>query len=238
MDYVQGGELFKYMLKRGRLEQEEAMKYFRQILSAMDYAHDLELCHRDLKPENMLIDFNGNIRIIDFGLGTRSSGKHLDLGCGSPHYTAPEVIRDRTFYDGRVADVWSAGVILYALLAGKLPFDGEYNTGLLDRIVDGQYTMLDFGLEMSDLISRMLEVNPDERITMKDIWRHPAVTKYAPRDGMGNETDRPVLPYKKDDMWGPSIGDPRETDKDILKMLMVLWDKRLSETVRLLQSNV
>ncbi|XP_056454752.1 serine/threonine-protein kinase BRSK2 [Gadus chalcogrammus] len=116
LEHVSGGELFDYLVKKGRLTPKEARKFFRQIISALDFCHSHSICHRDLKPENLLLDEKNNIRIADFGMASLQVGDSLlETSCGSPHYACPEVIRGEK-YDGRRADVWSCGVILFALL--------------------------------------------------------------------------------------------------------------------------
>lgn len=134
LEHVSGGELFDYLVKKGRLTPKEARKFFRQIISALDFCHAHNICHRDLvrfytlfqlrttqnirlqKPENLLLDDRCNIKVADFGMASlQVEGSMLETSCGSPHYACPEVIRGEK-YDGRKADVWSCGVILYALL--------------------------------------------------------------------------------------------------------------------------
>uniref|UniRef100_A0A672NFB7 BR serine/threonine kinase 2 n=1 Tax=Sinocyclocheilus grahami TaxID=75366 RepID=A0A672NFB7_SINGR len=116
LEHVSGGELFDYLVKKGRLTPKEARKFFRQIISALDFCHSHSICHRDLKPENLLLDEKNNIRIADFGMASLQVGDNLlETSCGSPHYACPEVIQGEK-YDGRKADVWSCGVILFALL--------------------------------------------------------------------------------------------------------------------------
>uniref|UniRef100_A0A8C4QPP3 non-specific serine/threonine protein kinase n=1 Tax=Eptatretus burgeri TaxID=7764 RepID=A0A8C4QPP3_EPTBU len=116
LEHVAGGELFDYLVRKGRLSPREARKFFRQIVSALHFCHLHSICHRDLKPENLLLDEWNEIRVADFGMASLQVGDSLlDTSCGSPHYACPEVIRGEK-YDGRRADVWSCGVILYALL--------------------------------------------------------------------------------------------------------------------------
>lgn len=125
LELVDGGELFDYLVKQGRLKEMEALKFFQQIIAGLDYCHKHLICHRDLKPENLLLDSNKTIKIADFGMASlQVTGKMLETSCGSPHYASPEIIRG-VKYDGAKADIWSTGIILYALLTGNLPFDDE-----------------------------------------------------------------------------------------------------------------
>uniref|UniRef100_A0ACB8F3C2 Protein kinase, AMP-activated, alpha 2 catalytic subunit n=1 Tax=Sphaerodactylus townsendi TaxID=933632 RepID=A0ACB8F3C2_9SAUR len=134
MEYVSGGELFDYICKNGRVEEAEARRLFQQILSAVDYCHRHMVVHRDLKPENVLLDAHMNAKIADFGLSNMmSDGEFLRTSCGSPNYAAPEVISGR-LYAGPEVDIWSCGVILYALLCGTLPFDDEHVPTLFKKI--------------------------------------------------------------------------------------------------------
>lgn len=116
IEYAAHGELFDYLVARRSLSVEEGMKIFREIIYGLDYLHVHAICHRDLKPENLLLDEFDHIKIADFGFARWMRANIAETSCGSPHYAAPEVIRGLT-YDGRAADVWSCGVILYALLS-------------------------------------------------------------------------------------------------------------------------
>ena len=123
MEYANGGELFDYIVQKRKLLDNEACKFFRQIISGIDYLHQIGVCHRDLKPENLLLDYNKDIKIVDFGLSNiYAGGEMLKTPCGSPCYAAPEMIRGDK-YNGLSIDIWSSGIILYAMLCGYLPFD-------------------------------------------------------------------------------------------------------------------
>ncbi|XP_029109725.1 serine/threonine-protein kinase BRSK2-like isoform X3 [Scleropages formosus] len=166
LEHVSGGELFDYLVKKGRLTPKEARKFFRQIISALDFCHSHAICHRDLKPENLLLDEKNNIRIADFGMASLQVGDRLlETSCGSPHYACPEVIRGEK-YDGRRADVWSCGVILFALLVGALPFDHDNLRQLLEKVKSGVFHMPHFiPPDCQALLRGMIEVNPDKRLT-------------------------------------------------------------------------
>uniref|UniRef100_A0AAR2JVN3 Protein kinase domain-containing protein n=1 Tax=Pygocentrus nattereri TaxID=42514 RepID=A0AAR2JVN3_PYGNA len=174
LEHVSGGELFDYLVKKGRLTPKEARKFFRQIISALDFCHSHSICHRDLKPENLLLDEKNNIRIADFGMASLQVGDSLlETSCGSPHYACPEVIRGEK-YDGRRADVWSCGVILFALLVGALPFDHDNLRQLLEKVKSGVFHMPHFiPPDCQALLRGMIEVNPEKRITLEAIQKHP-----------------------------------------------------------------
>ncbi|XP_059180684.1 serine/threonine-protein kinase BRSK2 isoform X3 [Centropristis striata] len=173
LEHVSGGELFDYLVKKGRLTPKEARKFFRQIISALDFCHSHSICHRDLKPENLLLDEKNNIRIADFGMASLQVGDSLlETSCGSPHYACPEVIRGEK-YDGRRADVWSCGVILFALLVGALPFDHDNLRQLLEKVKSGVFHMPHFiPPDCQSLLKGMIEVNPEKRLTLEAIQKH------------------------------------------------------------------
>ncbi|CAH1382345.1 hypothetical protein MTP99_006309 [Tenebrio molitor] len=177
LEHVSGGELFDYLVKKGRLTPKEARRFFRQIISALDFCHSHSICHRDLKPENLLLDEKNNIKIADFGMASlQPMGSMLETSCGSPHYACPEVIRGEK-YDGRKADVWSCGVILYALLVGALPFDDDNLRQLLEKVKRGVFHIPHFvPPDCQSLLRGMIEVNPDKRLTLTEINKHPWVT--------------------------------------------------------------
>uniref|UniRef100_A0A6I8SYZ8 BR serine/threonine kinase 1 n=1 Tax=Xenopus tropicalis TaxID=8364 RepID=A0A6I8SYZ8_XENTR len=173
LEHVSGGELFDYLVKKGRLTPKEARKFFRQIISALDFCHSYSICHRDLKPENLLLDEKNNIRIADFGMASLQVGDSLlETSCGSPHYACPEVIKGEK-YDGRRADVWSCGVILFALLVGALPFDDDNLRQLLEKVKRGVFHMPHFiPPECQNLLRGMIEVEPEKRLSLEQIQKH------------------------------------------------------------------
>ncbi|XP_069766169.1 serine/threonine-protein kinase BRSK2-like [Narcine bancroftii] len=173
LEHVSGGELFDYLVKKGRLTPKEARKFFRQIISALDFCHSHSICHRDLKPENLLLDEKNNIRIADFGMASLQVGESLlETSCGSPHYACPEVIRGEK-YDGRRADVWSCGVILFALLVGALPFDDDNLRQLLEKVKRGVFHMPHFiPPDCQGLLRGMIEVDAEKRLSLEQIQKH------------------------------------------------------------------
>jgi 5'-AMP-activated protein kinase catalytic alpha subunit len=174
MEFVPGGELFDYIVSRGRLPPDEGRRFFHQIVSGIEYCHHHRIVHRDLKPENLLLDADNNIKIADFGLSNVAhDGDFLRTSCGSPNYAAPEVISGN-LYAGTEVDVWSCGVILYALLCGTLPFDDESIPNLFKKIKSGMYSLPSHLSQSSrELILRMLVVDPIKRITIAEVRNHP-----------------------------------------------------------------
>jgi serine/threonine protein kinase len=148
--------------------------FFRQLIYAVTHMHREGIVHRDLKPENiLLVDDDTRLKVADFGLSNRiMDGCSLMTSCGSPNYAAPEVIEGIS-YDGPGADVWSCGVILFALLTRTLPFESDSLTGLYEAIRTGNYKMPDYlSHETKDLINSMLQVNPDNRIKSHELLSH------------------------------------------------------------------
>lgn len=182
MEYVKSGELFDYIVEKGRLQEDEARSFFQQIISGVEYCHRNMVVHRDLKPENLLLDSRGNVKIADFGLSNvMRDGHFLKTSCGSPNYAAPEVVSGK-LYAGPEIDVWSCGVILYALLCGTLPFDDENIPNLFKKIKHGIYTLpshLSPGAR--NLIPRMLVVDPMKRISIPEIRQHYWFKTHLPR---------------------------------------------------------
>ena len=143
LEQVEGGELFDYLVKKGRLTENEALYFFQQIIRGVEYCHRymiwydilLIISHRDLKPENLLLDKDYNVKVADFGMANlQVPTKLMETSCGSPHYASPEIIRGDK-YDGPTSDVWSCGVILYALLTGNLPFADDNIRKLLAKVL-------------------------------------------------------------------------------------------------------
>jgi len=177
MEYANGGELFDYIVEKTRIPQAEACRFFQSIIAGVRYIHSLNIVHRDLKPENLLLDFNKNIKIVDFGLSNtfdKKSNELLKTACGSPCYAAPEMIAGNQ-YCGEKIDVWSCGVILYALLCGYLPFEDSDTTILYKKILRGKFETpkeyLDDDAE--DLICKILVQDPEKRISLDEIEAHP-----------------------------------------------------------------
>ncbi len=140
----------------------------------MEYLSKLRIVHRDLKPENLLLDYDKGIKLVDFGLSnTYKQGELLKTACGSPCYAAPEMIAGKR-YDGTMVDLWSCGVILFALLAGYLPFEDPNTSNLYKKILSADFEMPGFlSPEAQDLINRILTTDPEKRITISQIKLHP-----------------------------------------------------------------
>ncbi|XP_073454160.1 MAP/microtubule affinity-regulating kinase 4 isoform X3 [Aquarana catesbeiana] len=170
MEYASGGEVFDYLVSHGRMKEKEARAKFRQIVSAVHYCHQKNIVHRDLKAENLLLDAEANIKIADFGFSNEfTPGGKLDTFCGSPPYAAPELFQGKR-YNGPEVDVWSLGVILYTLVSGSLPFDGQNLKELRERVLRGKYRVPFYmSTDCESVLRRFLVLNPSKRCTLEQI---------------------------------------------------------------------
>ncbi|XP_034532244.1 serine/threonine-protein kinase MARK2 isoform X30 [Notolabrus celidotus] len=203
MEYASGGEVFDYLVAHGRMKEKEARAKFRQIVSAVQYCHQKCIVHRDLKAENLLLDADMNIKIADFGFSNEFTlGNKLDTFCGSPPYAAPELFQGKK-YDGPEVDVWSLGVILYTLVSGSLPFDGQNLKELRERVLRGKYRIPFYmSTDCENLLKKFLILNPSKRGSleqqiMRDRWMN-----------VGYEEEE-LKPYIEP---MPDYKDPRRTD--------------------------
>ncbi|KAM3566061.1 hypothetical protein ARSEF4850_000960 [Beauveria asiatica] len=220
LEYIDQGDLFTFINTKGRLSEQVAIFFFRQMISAIAYCHSFNVCHRDLKPENILITADLQIKIADFGMAAlhQTATHQLATACGSPHYAAPELLKNRQ-YRGDKADIWSMGVILYAMLSATLPFDDPDLRVMMGKTKKGMYEMpKHLSPEAEDLIRRMLQVNPERRINLQDIWNHPLVQKYSYQDDFGDLTSQL---QGKGFKYHPV---PRnEIDPQLLRQLRSMW---------------
>ena len=168
-------------VSKNRLPEPEACRFLQQIIEGVEYIHSLNVVHRDLKPENLLLDEQMNIKIIDFGLSnTFLEEELLKTACGSPCYAAPEMIAGKKYKPSHV-DVWSCGVILYAMICGFLPFEDDDTPTLYKKIMDGEFEQPEFLSEDAiDLLKRMLNTSPEERYSFDQIKEHPWFIKSLP----------------------------------------------------------
>ncbi|KAF8772935.1 hypothetical protein HU200_005336 [Digitaria exilis] len=201
LELVRGGELFARIVRAGRVREDVARRYFRQLVSAVDFCHARGVFHRDLKPENLLIDDAGNLKVVDFGLSALADHARADgllhTLCGTPGYVAPEVFRNKG-YDGAKADIWSCGVILYVLLAGSLPFPEDNIAAMFKKMSRGDYRCPPWlSTDARRLIPRMLDPNPDTRITIAQLVEMPWFTK--------SSVARPVKAAAADDQPAEAV---------------------------------
>lgn len=189
MEHTNGGELFGHIVRKRRLPETEAVRLFQDIVHGLEYLHERGIIHRDLKPENLLLQKSTGdrgretlrVKIIDFGLSNmQEEGKALRTACGSPCYAAPEMVAGHK-YDGRVSDIWSLGVVFFAMLAGYLPFEDSNTAALYDKILHARYKAPSWlSSAARDLLARMLTVDVRRRYRVADIQRHPWFMQQAP----------------------------------------------------------
>ena len=175
MELVKGGDLFDYISDNSSLSENISCHFFRQLIGVLEYLFSMGITHRDIKPENILLDENHlNIKVIDFGLSNYWEDNELiKSSCGSPCYASPEMLSGKPYY-GDKTDIWSSGVVLYSMLVGSLPFDDQELYALYEQIKKGKfYLPSTLSLESIDLLKRLLQVDPDKRIGIKEIKKHP-----------------------------------------------------------------
>uniref|UniRef100_A0AAQ4PR43 MAP/microtubule affinity-regulating kinase 3 n=1 Tax=Gasterosteus aculeatus aculeatus TaxID=481459 RepID=A0AAQ4PR43_GASAC len=218
MEYASGGEVFDYLVAHGRMKEKEARAKFRQIVSAVEYCHQKRIVHRDLKAENLLLDTDMNIKIADFGFSNEFTlGSKLDTFCGSPPYAAPELFQGKK-YDGPEVDVWSLGVILYTLVSGSLPFDGQNLKELRERVLRGKYRIPFYmSTDCENLLKKLLVLNPGKRGSlqqiMKDRWMNVGYDEKELKTY--NEPEQDFNDLKRIELMG-TMGFPRE---EVMKAL-------------------
>ncbi|XP_066919900.1 serine/threonine-protein kinase MARK1-like isoform X12 [Clytia hemisphaerica] len=221
MEYASGGEVFDYLVAHGRMKEKEARAKFRQIVSSVQYCHQKHVIHRDLKAENLLLDADMNIKIADFGFSNEfSPGNKLDTFCGSPPYAAPELFQGKK-YDGPEVDVWSLGVILYTLVSGSLPFDGQNLKELRERVLRGKYRIPFYmSTDCEALLKKFLVLNPEKRASLETI-----MTDKWMNIGYENEELKPHIEPK------PDLNDTKRID------VMVKMGFTMGEIQEALKSN-
>ncbi|KAH8919396.1 Pkinase-domain-containing protein [Atractiella rhizophila] len=212
-ELLDNGELFDYIIKnKCAVPENEARKFFQQLISAVDYCHKRGIVHRDLKPENLLLDSHNNLKIADFGLSNiMRDGDFLQTSCGSPNYAAPEVI-DGAMYNGPEVDVWSCGVILYILLVGHLPFDNQHIPSLFRQIRSARYTLPALmRRDAKELIQGILVANMHNRMTIEQIRQSPWFLRDLP-DNLRTAPTTPALQRTmrqlNEETWLGRVGKP------------------------------
>jgi len=221
LEYMEGGDLYQHLQGNPTgLPLPETFRIFYQLVSGVEYCHSCCIFHRDIKPENILLDASKtSIKLTDFGMANLCNRQDalLETACGSPHYAAPEVIQCQK-YRGSRSDVWSLGVLLFALASGRLPFNDHSLTGVMEKVTAGKYAMpsqFDEGLQ--DLIRGMLQVDTKKRFGIADIKKHPWWRSNCRQQGLDPEgvytSESPAAgPPPKD---GPEkLPDPSSPSKD------------------------
>lgn len=216
LEHCDGGELFDILMRWGRLPEEQVLDVFQQLVYALEFCHRRGICHRDLKPENVLLTSDGRVKLADFGMASlHRPGSLLETSCGSPQYCAPEVILGEP-YAGCAADVWSLGVVLYAMTTGGLPFDDDNLHRLISKINSGAFYMPEeVPPDLAQVMYSMLTVDTTKRATLEDIKRSDWFCSRPSRTDIYKEDDFDVL----DTMPGPSNEPIMNPDAAILRYL-------------------
>uniref|UniRef100_A0A8C7G906 non-specific serine/threonine protein kinase n=1 Tax=Oncorhynchus kisutch TaxID=8019 RepID=A0A8C7G906_ONCKI len=219
--YSKGIRVFDYLVAHGRMKEKEARAKFRQIVSAVQYCHQKHIVHRDLKAENLLLDADMNIKIADFGFSNEfTMGNKLDTFCGSPPYAAPELFQGKK-YDGPEVDVWSLGVILYTLVSGSLPFDGQNLKELRERVLRGKYRIPFYmSTDCENLLKRFLVLNPAKRGTLEQIMKDRWINAGSEEDELKPfvEPEQDIADQKRIDVMVGMGFSPEEIQESLAKM--------------------
>ena len=179
MEYCENGELFNYIVAHQRLSEEETAYFFYQLINGLDYIHHKNIVHRDLKPENLLLSQGNVLKIVDFGLSNYyyPDGKLLSTPCGSPCYASPEMVCGNK-YNGFRIDIWSCGIIIFAMICGYLPFEDPNNEILFQKIMKCKVDYPDYlSDDVLDIMNKIIVIDPNKRITIEQIKRHPFYLK-------------------------------------------------------------
>jgi len=222
LEYINGGELYDYLVAHGRMKEKDARAKFRQILNAVSYCHRKHVIHRDLKAENLLLDENFDIKVADFGFSNWFEFEgQLDTFCGSPPYAAPELFQGRK-YVGPEVDVWSLGVILYVLCTGCLPFDGKDLKEMREVVCRGRYKIPFY---LSD---------PCEKLLRKFLVRDP--TKRATLDHVADDSWLNEG-YEGSCLWQADDIDVKEDD-EIIRIMETKFGISRDQTLKSLREDV
>jgi serine/threonine protein kinase len=173
MEFCPNGDLFNVIVKLKRVPEAAAKVFIQQVLIALEYLHQRDIGHRDVKPENIMIDENGNARLTDFGLAKYAPpGVLTSTSCGSPYYVSPEIISNAA-YSPQKSDMWSIGVVIFAMVSGQVPWKSTNRQMIFDQIKSGQYAVPPTtSIPCANLISKLMVVDPSHRLTAKQALQH------------------------------------------------------------------
>ena len=175
MELCEGGDLYNYISTRGHLSERQSCKFFHEIIEALSYLHSQHITHRDIKPENILLDTKGktiSLKLIDFGISNHYDENLLDTSCGTSAFAAPEMYKGEK-YNPLFCDIWSSGIVLYAMIFGYLPFGDENEQNNINNIINGNYEIPDEANEdLRDLLTHIIEIDPNKRYNLEQIKSH------------------------------------------------------------------
>ena len=174
MENISGGNLLNAINKMSKFSESMAKNIFKQLILTIKYLHNMNIVHRDIKPDNILLELDNTIKLCDFGVSKQiKKGQLLKDTCGTPAFIAPEILKEKP-YDPYVTDIWSSGVVLYIIVSGFFPFRGNNETELRKSIISGNFPkLIDISENLKDLLDKLLEINPEKRITIDEILKHP-----------------------------------------------------------------
>ncbi|KAJ3057498.1 MAP microtubule affinity-regulating kinase 1 [Rhizophlyctis rosea] len=236
LEYAGGGEVLDYIVAHGRLRESEAKRFMAMILDALIHCHSMNVVHRDLKAENLLLSSDNCIKISDFGLSNIfDPTKTLTTCCGSPVYSAPELIEGKR-YVGPEVDAWSMGVNLYAMVVGDLPFADNNLSGLYDAILKGRYELPDYlSSECRDVITKLLVVNPKKRYTCAQARDHPWLAS-VPIEGPRRSAINPTPPSVSAAVHIARPHTEEEIDREVLDRLESYGFERAAALTSIIES--
>ena len=220
MEFCPNGDFFQFIVDSGKLQENVAAYFIRQVLQALKYVHSLGIAHRDLKPENLLLDSQNNLKISDFGL-SRYVGQQglVETPCGSPCYASPECLSGAP-YDGCKSDIWSCGVILFAALTGQLPWTKRNQQQLFEQIKRGEYKVPNFVTpEGKDFLQGLMTVDLDKRLTIDQALNHPWMKQAPPQKANFRQQPVNIVSLKQVDRFFdaevetdiPKVPEPKST---------------------------
>ena len=184
MENISGGNLLNAINKMSKFTEPMAKNIFKQLILTLKYLHNMNIVHRDIKPDNILLELDNTIKLCDFGVSKQiKKGQFLTDSCGTPAFIAPEILKEKA-YNPYSTDIWSSGVVLYIMVSGFFPFRGINETELRKNIISGNYPELnDVSENLKDLLNKLLEVNPDKRISLDEILKHPWLNEELKENG-------------------------------------------------------
>ena len=212
MENVVGGNLLYAINKMGRIPENLAKIIFKQLVLTLEYIHSKNIVHRDIKTDNILLDLDNTIKICDFGISKIiPKGQLIDDSCGTPAFIAPEILLDG-LYDPYMTDIWSSGVVLYAMVTGFFPFKGINEHQLNENIIKGNFPQpINVSEDLNDLLLKILNTNPKQRITLKEILLHPWLSDNIPQTRL----DLKLFTKAEQVIYGKLKLDYRKMHKDI-----------------------